>query len=323
MIDKSLKGIHHVTAITDDVMRNYEFFTKILGMRLVKKTINQDEIQTYHNYYADHIGTPGTTMTFFGNPNSQPGTHGTDSITQVGLRVPSDAALDYYLNRFDEYKVEHEDIQEVFGKKVLPFIEPDGQRYQLVSDEGNDGMEAGEPWDLSPVPNKYAIHGLGPIEITVSDYEVIKDHLVEFYGFEIVTEEAAAVLLEVGAGGNGGQIILRHDETSPVAKQGDGEVHHIALRVENREALKVWETLYEKNNFNHSGFVERHYFGALYVRVGRVLFELSSDGPGFTIDEAYETLGESLALPAEFEDQRDVIENKIRYFDTTVDQTEA
>jgi len=323
MVDKSLKGIHHVTAITDDVMRNYEFFTKILGMRLVKKTINQDEIQTYHTYYADHIGTPGTTMTFFGNPNSQAGHHGTDSITRIGLRVPNDEALDYYLNRFDEYDVEHENIQDVFGKKVLPFVEPDGQRYQLVSDEEDEGMEAGEPWDLSPVPNEYAIHGLGPVEITVSDYEVIKDHLVEFYGFEIVSEETGAALLEVGAGGSGGQIILRHDEKTPVAKQGDGEVHHLALRVENREALKAWETLYEKNNFNHSGFIERHYFGALYVRVGRILVELSSDGPGFTIDEPYETLGESLALPAEFEEQRDVIENKIRHFDTTVDQTEA
>lgn len=321
-MDKSIKGLHHVTAITDDVIRNYEFFTEILGMRLVKKTINQDEIQTYHTYYADHIGTPGTTMTFFGNPNSPKGTHGTDSITRTGLRVPSDEALEYYFNRFEEFNVNHGDIQEVFGKKVLPFQEPDGQLYQLVSDAGNEGMPAGEPWDLSPVPNEFVVYGLGPVEMTVSEFEVIKDHLIEFYGFEMVTEEKGAALLEIGEGGNGAQIILREDTKSPVAMQGNGEVHHLALRVENREALKAWEELYEKNNFNHSGFIERHYFGALYVRVGRVLFELSSDDPGFTVDEPYETLGESLALPAEFEDRREYIQDNIRPFDTTVDRTD-
>ena len=130
-MDKSIRGIHHVTAFTADVERNYHFFTEILGMRLVKKTVNQDDIHTYHVYYADHIGTPGTTMTFFGNENLPQGTHGTNSISRVGLRVPNDKALEYYLDRFNQYKVEHEGIQEVFGKKVLPFQEPDGQRYQI------------------------------------------------------------------------------------------------------------------------------------------------------------------------------------------------
>lgn len=318
---KPILGIHHVTAITDDVVRNYEFFTEILGMRLVKKTVNQDDIQTYHTYYADHIGTPGTTMTFFGNEKSEPGQHGTNSITRTGLRVPNDEALTYYQNRFDEFDVKHEGIQEVFGKKVLPFEETDGQRYQLISDETNEGMAAGEVWELSPVPSEYAVHGLGPVEISTSEFEKHKDHLIEFYGFELVIEEDNAVLLEVGEGGNGAQIILRRDEESPNAVPGNGEVHHIALRVENREALKEWEALYEKNNFNHSGFIERHYFAALYVRVGHVLFELSTDDPGFTVDEPYETLGESLALPGEFEDRREAIEEAIRPFDTTVDRS--
>lgn len=322
-MDKSIKGLHHVTAITDDVVRNYEFFTEILGMRLVKKTINQDEIQTYHTYYADHIGTPGTTMTFFANEKSPAGTHGTNSITRTGLRVPTDEALEYYLDRFETFDVDHEGIQEVFDKKVLPFQEPDGQRYQLVSDTDNEGMLPGELWDLSPVPNEYAVYGLGPVEMTVSEFEVIKDHLIEFYGFDIVTETRGAVLLEIGEGGNGAQIILREDTENPIAIEGNGEVHHIALRVDNREALKAWEELYERNNFNHSGFIERHYFGALYVRVGRVLIELSSDKPGFTIDEPYETLGESLALPSEFEDHREYIENQIRPFDTTMDRTKT
>lgn len=319
-MDKSITGIHHVSAFTADVERNYKFFTEILGMRLVKKTVNQDDIHTYHTYFADHIGTPGTTMTFFGNENWPQGRHGTNSISRIGLRVPSDEALKYYIDRFDEYHVEHEGIQEVFGKKVVPFQEPDGQRYQLVSDENNEGMAAGEPWELSPVPAKYAVYGLGPVEITVSYFEKFKEDVIDLYGFEQIAEEGKAALLEIGEGGNGAQLIVRHDDESPSAKEGIGEVHHLALRVNNRQALKAWEEVYEKNHFNHSGYKERHYFGAIYVRIGHVLFELSSDDPGFTVDEPYETLGESLALPGEFEDQRDRIEKIIKPFDTTIDR---
>lgn len=319
-MDKSIRGIHHVTAFTADVERNYQFFTEILGMRLVKKTVNQDDINTYHTYYADHTGTPGTTMTFFGNENWAQGKHGTNSISRVGLRVPNDQALEYYVDRFNHFDVEHEGIQEVFGKKVVPFQEPDGQRYQLVSDENNKGMAAGEPWELSPVPAEYAVYGLGPVEITVSDLNKFKEDVINLYSFEMVTEEEEAVLLEIDKGGNGTQLIVREDADSPNAEEGIGEVHHIALRVDNREALKAWEELYEKNNFKHSGYKERHYFGAVYVRVGRILFELSSDEPGFTVDEPYETLGESLALPGAFEEKREEIEGIIKPFDTTVER---
>src|SRR5699024_6473336 len=123
------------------------------------------------------------------------------------------------------------------------------------------------------------------VELTVSDFEKTKDHLIELYGFKQIAAEKDAVLLEIGKGGNGGQIILREDTVKPIAQEGTGEVNHLALRVKNRKALKAWEELYNKNLFHHSGFIERYYFGALYVRVGRILFELSSDDPGFTIDE--------------------------------------
>src|SRR5690625_2822703 len=131
-------GIHHVTAITDDAERNYKFFTEVLGMRLVKKTVNQDDIYTYHTFFADDVGSPGTDMTIFDFPNSPQGTRGTKSISRVGLRVPNDAALEYYLERFKEYGVKNEGIQEFLGKKVLPFEEADGQRIQLFSDENNE-----------------------------------------------------------------------------------------------------------------------------------------------------------------------------------------
>ena len=316
-MNKAIRGIHHVSAFTADVERNYTFFTEVLGMRLVKKTVNQDDIHTYHTYYADHIGTPGTTMTFFGNENWAQGQHGTDSISRIGLRVPNDEALTYYKNRFDEFGVEHDVIQEVFDKKVLPFQEPDGQRYQLVSDENNEGMAAGQPWELSPVPAEYAVYGLGPVELSVSNLESFTKEVKDLYEFTIVAQEDTAVLLEVGEGGNGAQLIVRQ-VAGPIAVEGIGEVHHLALRVDNREALHAWAALYEEQGRNHSGYKERYYFGAVYVRIGRILFELSSDDPGFTVDEPYETLGESLALPGDFADNREKIESIIKPFDTTV-----
>jgi len=319
---KEITGIHHVTAYTDDVKRNYKFFTEILGMRLVKKTVNQDDIHTYHTYYADHIGTPGTTMTFFSNDKYPAGKPGTNSVTRIGLRVPNDQALEYYKKRFEAFDVKHGEIEEVYGKNVLPFEESDGQRYQLVSDEGNTGMPPGEPWELSPVPSEYAIYGVGPVEISVSYFEYFKDNLINLYGFKVISENKESALLEIGEGGNGAQLILKENQTQPSAEQGTGEVHHIALRVDNREAIKAWEDKYAEMNLKHSGYKERHYFGSVYVRLCHILFELASDEPGFTVDEPYETLGESLALPDAFEEKRDEIEKQVKPFDTTIDRSD-
>lgn len=227
MTNNQLLGIHHVTAMTDDAERNYQFFTEVLGMRLVKKTVNQDDIYTYHTFFADDEGSPGTDMTFFDFPNIPKGSAGTNSITRPSFRVPNDEALEYYEQRFDEFNIKHEGIQSLLGTKVLPFEEVDGQSYQLVSDEHNKGVAPGKPWKNGPVPMDKAIYGLGPIEITVS------------------------------------------------------------------------------------------YFEALYARIGHILIEVSTDGPGFMGDEPYETLGESLALPPFLEPQRAYIESEIRPFDTS------
>lgn len=311
-----LLGIHHVTAMTDDAMRNYEFFTDILGMRLVKKTVNQDDIQTYHTFFADDVGSPGTDMTFFDFPNNPKGIRGTNSISRTGLRVPDDAALEYYLKRFNEFGVKNEGIKELFGKKVLPFEESDGQRYQLFSDENNEGVEPGTPWKNGPVPEDKAIYGLGPIEITVSYYDDFKQVLTSIYDMKPIIEEDDVTVFEVGAGGNGGQVILRKDETKQ-GQQGYGEVHHVSFRVEDHAAIKAWEEKYNELGVGHSGNVDRFYFEALYARVGHILIELSTDGPGFMGDEPYETLGESLALPPMLEPKREQIEAQVRHFDTT------
>lgn len=318
MTNPELLGIHHVTAMTDDAQRNYEFITEVLGMRLVKKTVNQDDIQTYHTFYADDRGNPGTDLTFFDFPNTPSFVKGTNSISRTGLRVPNDAALEYYLERFEEYDVKHEGIQELFGRKILPFEEADGQRYQLFSDENDHGVEPGSPWKNGPVPEDKAIYGLGPIEVTVSYFEDFIQVMQTIFGFRLAHKEDDVALLEVGQGGNGGQMILRKDATSDVERQGNGTVHHVSFRVEDHEAIQAWEDKYNKLEMGHSGLVDRFYFEALYTRVGHILIELSTDGPGF-IDhqESYEELGSTLALPPAFEDRREYVESVVRPFDTS------
>lgn len=312
---EGLLGIHHVTAMTDNAERNYEFFTNVLGMRLVKKTVNQDDIYTYHTFFADDVGSPGTDMTFFDFPNQVKGAPGSNSIYRTGLRVPDDAALEYYKDRFNTHGVNHGDIKDLFGKKVLEFEDADGQKFRLFSDEHNEGVEPGTPWQNGPVPVDKAIYGLGPIEIHIKYFEDFKKVLTDVYEMIPVIEEEGSVLLNVGEGGNGGQVILKADDT-PSAKQGYGEVHHVSFRVKDHETIKKWEDKYNQIGMRHSGNVNRFYFEALYTRVGHILIELSTDGPGFMGDEPYETLGESLALPPFLEERREYIESQIRPFNT-------
>lgn len=312
-----LKGIHHVTAITSSAEKIYEFFTYTLGLRLVKKTVNQDDIKTYHLFFADDAGNPGTDMTFFDFPGIPKGIHGTNEISKTSFRVPSDAALDYWLKRFDQYEVKHKGIQEQFGKKILPFVDFDDQQYQLVSDELNEGVESGTPWQKGPIPLEFAITGLGPIHVRTSYYDYFKEVLKEVFFMREVAQEDAFHLFEMGEGGNGAQVILEHNTVLPQARQGFGTVHHTAFRVENREEIEAWNQRLYEFKLPKSGYVERYYFGSLYTNVApSILFELATDGPGFTGDEPYETLGEKLSLPPFFENKREQIEKLVRPIDT-------
>lgn len=311
-----LLGLHHLTAITDEAERNYHFMTEVLGMRLVKKTVNQDDIQTYHTFFADDVATPGTDVTFFDFPNIPSGISGTNEISRIGLRVPNNAAVHYYHKRLLEHHVHIEKLEDFNGALSLTFTESDGQAYRLVSDEHNVGVSAGIPWKQGPVPEAYAIYGLGPVEITVSYFDEFKQILQMIYDFRVVREDSQTALLEVGEGGHGAQIHLIRDEESGVGIQGYGEVHHVAFRVADRNAIEHWVEKYKQLGIPHSGHVDRFYFEAVYARIGHILIELSTDGPGFMVDESYETLGETLSLPPFIEDQRDYIESVIRPFDT-------
>jgi glyoxalase family protein len=312
-----LKGIHHVTAITSSAEKNYEFFTNILGMRLVKKTVNQDDIQTYHLFFADDVGGAGTDMTFFDFPGIPKGVHGTNEISKTSFRVPNDAALEYWVNRFDRLEVSNKGIQEQFGKKIISFVDFDDQQYQLISDENNEGVAAGIPWQKGPIPLEHAITGLGPIFIRIANFDYFKEMMEKVLLFKEIDKEGSFHLFEVGEGGNGAQVIVEHNSTLPQARQGFGTVHHTAFRVEDRSVLEEWIKRMESFQFHTSGYVDRHFFESLYVRVApQILFEFATDGPGFMGDEPYETLGEKLSLPPFLEPKRDQIEKLVRPIDT-------
>ena len=312
-----LKGMHHVTAITSSAEKNYEFFTYVLGMRLVKKTVNQDDIQTYHLFFADDKGSAGTDMTFFDFPGIPKGVHGTNEISKTSFRVPSDAALEYWVKRFDRLAVKHTGIKEQFGKKTLSFVDFDDQQYQLISDEFNKGIESGTPWQKGPIPLEYAITGLGPVFVRIANFDYFKEMLEKVLLFRETAADGSFHLFEVGEGGNGASVIVEYNTVLPQARQGYGTVHHAAFRVEDRSVLDEWTERLSSFGFQTSGYVNRHFFESLYARVApQILFEFATDGPGFMGDEPYETLGEKLSLPPFLEPQRAEIEKLVRPIDT-------
>lgn len=236
-------------------------------MRLVKKTVNQDDIRTYHLFFADDIGSAGTDMTFFDFPGIQKGTHGTNEIYKTGFRVPTDAALDYWMKRFDKYNVTHTGIREVFGKKAITFTDFDEQHYMLISDEHNAGIVSGTPWQQGPVPLEFAITGLGPIHIRIAQFDYFKEMLEKVMLFKEVAAEGSLHLFEVGEGGNGAQVIVEHNTSLPDSRQGYGTVHHAAFRVEDTNVLNEWIDRLQSFGLTTSGYVDRFFFESLYARV--------------------------------------------------------
>lgn len=318
------KGIHHVSALTAAAPENFAFYTKVLGLRLIKKTVNQDDISVYHLFYGDEKGNPGTELTFFEIPMAGRNRDGNNSISATSLRVPNDLALEYWKRRFAEHKVEHEEIREQAGRLTLGFRDFEGQRLILVSDEDNRGVPSGNPWKKSPVPAEYAITGLGPVRLTVPDAEPTSVVLTELMGFRRKGQYPSAVegqpdiiVYETGEGGTGAEVHVEERNDLPHERLGRGGVHHVAFRVEDEEELRTWINRINSVKLSNSGFVDRFYFRSLYFREPNgILFELATDGPGFATDEHLDHLGESLALPPFLEPKREQIESMLKPLNT-------
>ncbi|ALC82666.1 MULTISPECIES: ring-cleaving dioxygenase [Bacillus] len=308
-----LKGIHHVSALTAKARENVDFYTKVLGLRLVKKTVNQDDTSVYHLFYGDEKGNPGTELTFFEIPMIAKKHEGTNSISATSLRVPNDRAIAYWKQRFEELNIEHEEIANQAGRFTLAFKDFEGQHLILVSDENNEGVQGGIPWKKAQVPAEYGIVGLGPVKLTVKNAKATIGILTELLGFRIKGNEQDTVVLETGEGGTGAEIHVEEKTDFPPERQGRGSVHHVAFRVDNEEELHEWIKRIREAKIPNSGFVDRFYFRSLYFREPNgILFELATDGPGFDSDEDIEHLGESLALPPFLEPKREEIEAKLK-----------
>jgi len=316
---KQLNGIHHVTAITSSAQRIYDYFTNILGLKMVKKTVNQDDINTYHLFFADDWGQAGTDMTFFDFKDIHKGVKGSDEISRIGFRVINDEAITYWKKRLNHYKIEYKAL-ELFNRKMLFFNDFDDQAYAIVSDQDIDGVEGGVAWKKGPVPDDYAIIGLGPIFIRVNDQLKMHDVLTNYLDFVLEDEFQYYGLYEVGPGGNGAAIIIENQPGLAPAIQGYGSVHHMAFRIDDMNALNDWIERLNTIGARHSGHVDRFYFNSLYTRLyPRILFEFATEGPGFIDDEeSYDHLGTCLALPPKLRSKRDAIESYVTPIDTHV-----
>jgi glyoxalase family protein len=313
-----LRGFHHLTAITGDITNNRKFFTDLLGMRLVKKTVNQDDVSAYHLFYADGRGSPGSDVTFFDwpMPREQRGTH---SIARTGLRVPP-GSLEYWQDRLRERGVKFSVREESDAPYDVTFEDAEGQRLGLVADErGGDG----NPWDKSPVPPEHQIRGLAAITISVPRRDPTEAVLTDVMGMRRTREykapasdgsnasPARVFVYESGDGtlGPAGELHVAVEPHLPPARQGAGAVHHVAFRVPTFEEYEQWAQRLKDARVPQSGPVDRYYFRSLYFREPNgILFELATDGPGFASDEPMETMGERLSLPPFLEPRRAEIE---------------
>lgn len=306
-----LGGLHHVTAITGDAAGNLAFYTGTLGMRLVKKTVNQDDVSAYHLFYADAKGSPGTDLTFFDWPHTPPNQPGAGSIAPTALRVSDGAALEWWLARFEAEGVSHGQIAERNGRAYLPFQDPEGQQLELVADGGVPG---GTPWAGSPVPAEHQVKGLHGVTLTSARPSQTAELLTAGMGFRATGERklpdgGSEQFLELGPGGPGAEVILSVPAQAPLARQGRGGVHHVAFRVPDPETQVSWREHIAALGLRPTPVIDRFYFKSVYFREpGGILFEIATDGPGFAADEPEEHLGERLALPPFLEPDREQIE---------------
>jgi glyoxalase family protein len=303
-----LTGFHHLTAVSANAPGNHDFYTRILGMRLAKKTVNQDDTSAYHLFYTDGLASPGTDITFFEWPVPRE-RRGTNSVTSTGLRVDA-SALDWWQARLDAHKVSHSGIAERDGTPVLDFEDFEGQRLTLL---GETAGSVAHPWEKSPVPAANQIRGLGAITMTVANRQASDVVLQKVMAMEPVRDYQkdgrGVTVYRMGGEGHASELHVEERRDLPEARQGAGSVHHIAFRTPTFAEYDGWFERLKALRVPSSGPVDRFYFRSLYFREPNgILFEIATDEPGFTADEPLDTLGQKLALPPFLEGRRAEIE---------------
>ena len=297
-------GFHHLTAVTADAPRNHKFYTQTLGMRMVKKTVNQDDTSAYHLFYADGLGSAGTDITFFDWPTG-PDRRGTNSIVRTGLRIKGEKAFGWWSDHFKKHNVKAEKVAEENGRQVIHFEDFEGQRLSLVNDEADGAVH---PWEKSLVPAEYQIRGLGPITLSVPDLKPTDLVLTQLMGMTPATRFGDTFVYHMAGLGPVAELHVRVEPNLPRAGQGAGSVHHVAYNI-GMSDYDAWTQRLKDMRIPNSGPVDRFWFKSLYFREPNgILFEIATDGPGFGADEPMDKLGETLSLPPFLEAKRTSIE---------------
>jgi glyoxalase family protein len=306
-----LTGIHHLTAVSADAPGNKKFYTDTLGLRLVKKTVNQDDVSAYHLFYADGIASPGSDITFFDFP-TMPEQRGNHTISRTGMRVAGEASLRWWQARLKERGLKMGELAERDGRLTLDFEDPEGQRIALVDDGGKGEAH---PWAKSPVPAEHQIRGLGPITMTVPELRPTDLVLTQVMNMKPVREyphpesnRDGVHVYQMGEGGPAAELHVAVRPNLAPARPGAGGVHHVAFRIPDAD-YDFWADRLREMRIPTSGKVDRYWFRSLYFREPNgILFEIATDGPGFAVDEPLDKLGDTLVLPPFLESRRAEIE---------------
>jgi len=301
-MQSELLGIHHITAIAGQPQLNIDFYAGVLGLRLVKVTINFDDPGTYHLYYGDGAGHPGTIMTFFPWPGAPRGRKGTGQVTSTAFAVPA-AAIPYWIARFNEHQVPHTGPVDRFGEQVLACSDPDGLGIELIA---TATVPPDRAYLEGPVPTESAIHGFHSASLTEGGYQRTAALLTDTMGFHLVGQEGNRFRYATGAGGAStiADVLCAPEERS--GRVAVGTVHHIAWRTADDQQQRAWQEELAHLGYDVTPIIDRKYFHSIYYREpGNILFEIATDPPGFAVDEAPEELGSKLQLPPWLEGSRD------------------
>ena len=305
-MNNKIRGLHHVTAIASDPQRNLDFYVRLLGLRFVKRTVNFDDPGTYHFYFGDNRGTPGTILTFFPWPGARRGIRGTGQIEATAFAISPDS-VSYWLERFKEHHVTAERTSPRFSEEVIRFVDPDGLLLELI---GSKSLTALEPWPNSPVPTEHALHGFHSVSAALEGYERTARLLTDSFGYRLSEKSGNRFRFASADEDAPGRIIdLLCLPDTGMGHVAAGSVHHIAFRAKDEAEQLKWRQHLVDLGYNVTPVIDRTYFHSIYFREpGGVLFEIATEPPGFTLDETLEELGTHLRLPPWMESARKQIE---------------
>jgi glyoxalase family protein len=305
-MENKILGLHHITAIAGDAKRNFNFYSNILGLRFIKKTVNFDDPGTYHFYFGDEVGSAGTILTFFPwGEGIQQGRKGSGMATEIGYSVPK-GSLDFWQKRFEQYNVIYNKPAEKFGEKYLTFLDPDGLKLELIESKTEDNRK---PWETEEVKADVATRGFHNITLTLNSIKATAAILTEIFGYKLIEQDVNRYRYATDAVKNAAIVDLVELAEEKRGHVANGSVHHVAFRVENDEILMHFREKIEEFGLSITPQIDRNYFHSLYFREpGGVLFEIATENPGFMVDESVEELGKNLKLPAQYESDRAAIE---------------